>query len=72
MTAALWTSHPGGVSSPVRRAISAVETAMQRTYRRWIEHASKCDECRATGNRCSTAERVWQAYQAAQSEMRSL
>ncbi|WP_405597580.1 hypothetical protein OG741_13920 [Streptomyces sp. NBC_01410] len=53
-------------------AISAVETAMQGTYRQWIEHASKCDECRATGNRCSTAETVWQAYKAAQREVRSL
>lgn len=72
MTAAPWKSHPGGVSSPVRRAISAVETAVQSIYRQWIEHASKCDECRATGNRCSTAERLWQAYKAAQREVRSL
>jgi len=44
------------------------ETAMQRTYGLWFEHAIRCDQCKNTpkpSDGCEDGRELWGAYRLA-------
>jgi hypothetical protein len=50
-----------------RVAASGQYNRIQTAYRAYIDHGSRCPTCAVDSALCSTAEALWETYQAANS-----